>query len=159
GLLRAGDETVVVDEALHGFASAATVWREILRFPLVFVPVHLALVACLLLLATVTRFGSPAAAPEGWRAGKRDLLDITAALLQYGGNSTHTLRRYFTRTLQDVQRALHEREGLEPAALIASLQAASKARGVRVDLQTLEGEVQEVASEAATLAAAGRIYQ
>src|SRR5262249_39118671 len=64
GLLRHGDETVVVDESLHGFATAATVWREMLRFPLVLVPVHLALIACLLLLATMTRFGSPAAPAE-----------------------------------------------------------------------------------------------
>src|SRR5262249_2013880 len=148
-----------VDESLHGFATAATVWREMLRFPLVLVPVHLALIACLLLLATMTRFGSPAAPAEALHAGKAELLDNTAALLQYGGHSAPTLRRYFGRTLQDVQRGLHEREGLEAAALLASLQAASKARGVQVNLQALEREAQEVASEASTLAVAGRIHQ
>ena len=164
GLLRERDEIVIVDESLHGHAHTATVWREMLRFPLVLVSIHIAIVVLLLLIATMTRYGSPVVAAPTVRPGKEYLIDNTAAMLQYGHHSAHALQRYFTRTLQDVHRRLRGPEAAEPDVLRAWLQSMSTSRGSGLDLAALEREIRDLVMRRSDdakriLAAAGRIHR
>ncbi len=107
---------IVIDETLHGHSYAPTIFQEFGRFPLVLVPVHLLLVAALALWIANGRFGPVFAPPRAIGAGKRFLLDNTAALLRLGGRPGASLRRYGALHVRRAAERLHAPPGLSDAA-------------------------------------------
>ena len=104
---------VVFDETLHGYPPPDdSLMRELFRFPLVLVLLHLVLVVGLLLWAGLGRFGEAPAPPPPLEPGSGFLIRQTASLLRFGGHRDMALRRY----VDDVARAVAERFHL-PAAL------------------------------------------
>jgi hypothetical protein len=142
GRLRA--EGVVVDEVLHGYASADSVLGRALSFPLVLVVIHGALALALLAWATATRFGRPLPPPPALAAGKGLLIDNTAALLRSGGHHGDALGRYLAIARARVARRFSLPEGTSEDDLrdrLARLEAARRHGGgpaPRVDLDEVE---------------------
>src|SRR5207245_1471038 len=83
-----GAKGLVVDETLHGFSHAPSIWGELFDFPLALVTLHLAAVAALAVWAALGRFGKAQKVPPRVAPGKRALIENTAALLGYGGHAT-----------------------------------------------------------------------
>jgi hypothetical protein len=83
--------------------------------------------------ATVSRFGTPQPAPSSISAGRQQLLENIAKLVDSGGHRDVMIKRYVLETLRDVGRQLHAPRGLSTAALIAWLQRVALARGVTTD--------------------------
>ncbi len=137
---------VVIDETLHGYVASASIWRELLRFPLVLTTIQALLAGALLLWMAVLRFGSPAPHDVGAGPTKEYLIENTADLLLQGGQGAHTLRRYFQTSLQEVAHRLHAPPTLPVEALTGWLEAAGTARGVSTRLGDLGRRIEEAAA-------------
>ena len=137
---------VVIDETLHGYIASASIWRELLRFPLVLTTIQALLAGALLLWMAVLRFGSPAPAAVGAGPTKEYLIENTADLLLQGGQGAHTLRRYFQTSLQEVAHRLHAPPTLPVEALPDWLEAAGAARGVSTRLGDLGHRIEGAAT-------------
>jgi hypothetical protein len=163
-LARQQGQNLVLDETLHGHEWVPSLWRELLRFPLLLAVIQVALILAVLLWAGMAHFGAPLSAATALAAGKTVLIDNTAALLRSAGHSGHTVGRYFDAGLQDVARALHAPAAATPAELRGWLTRVARARGVRIDLRGLEEQVDRVRGRKTTiaapvLAAAARVHR
>jgi hypothetical protein len=85
---------IVVDETLHGFELAPSVWEQLGRFPLVLLLAHLLLLLAVVAWAAVDRFGPLERAPPAVRNSKTLLLETIAGLLARGDHAKAALRRY-----------------------------------------------------------------
>jgi len=146
----------VVAEEIHGYAIAPSIWRALLRPPLVLVTVHLAAFAVLVLWAGTGRFGSPLPAPPRVAPGKGTLIENTALLLGQGGHFGESVDRYLQWTVRRAERRFNPYgdgiAGARPQGLlrqVARLSRLGERRGVGVDLE-------RVARGAVTLAGRGR---
>ena len=150
---------VVMDETLHGFEEVPSVWRELLRPPLVLTTAQALLVGLAALWSGSARFGRPRPEPPPLAAGKRMLLDNTADLLRHGGHLSHALRAYWRHAFDSVASSLHAPPGLDPARL-AWLARLSRARGAAdpVDL-AVAGLPQSGPAERQALDLALRIHR
>src|SRR5262245_21986362 len=99
-------QPVVLDETLHGYDSAPSLARELLRSPLSLAVSQGLLALAVLVFAGLRRFGPPLPPAPALAPGKGLLIENTALLLRQGGHSIHTLARYLDSTSQDVARAL-----------------------------------------------------
>lgn len=141
--LRSGTGAVVFDETVHGFSKKPSVWRALVEFPLVIASLQVLCATLLLLWAAVGRFGTPQPPRPAIEPGKRFLINNTAALLQFGGHTAHTLQRYYNSTVRDVARSLHAPD-VDDSALEAWLERVGQARGVRTSLADLRREISAV---------------
>ncbi|MEZ4386916.1 MAG: hypothetical protein R3D98_04955 [Candidatus Krumholzibacteriia bacterium] len=99
------DHGVLIDETLHGYTLAGSPLAAVLRPPLVWITLHVLLLAGLLLWQANAGLGSPRTAVRPGRDGKAFLVANTASLLLVGGHRGHLLRRYLLHALQEVARA------------------------------------------------------
>jgi hypothetical protein len=157
-------QTVVVDETLHGHERPPVLWRELFAFPLLPAVLQGLLALVAFVCSGLGRFGAPVAAPPAMGSGKSLLIDNTAELLRRAGHSAHTLGRYMEAAVADVARALHAPAALTGEGLRRWLQGVGRRRGVHVDVDRLEAQVErarrgEHGSSAAILAAAQRIHR
>jgi hypothetical protein len=132
--LRSGSGSIVFDETIHGFiAEPQNPFKLLFRFPFIIAVIQGVLALALLVWATVGRFGTPQPAPSSISAGRQQLLENIAKLVDTRGHRDVMIKRYVLETLRDVGRQLHAPRGLSTAALIAWLQRVALARGVTVD--------------------------
>lgn len=132
--LRSGAGSIVFDETIHGFiAEPQNPFKLLFRFPFVIAVIQGVLALALLLWATVGRFGTPQPAPSTISAGRQQLLENIAKLVDTRGHRDVMIKRYVLETLRDVGRQLHAPRGLSTAALIGWLQRVALARKVTVD--------------------------
>ena len=96
---------VVIDEVVHGYEKARTIWQELFRFPLVLVTFHLALLAVLALWTATHRFGKPEQLPPRVPAGKATLIENTATLLALGHHAGTGVKKYLEAALRQLARA------------------------------------------------------
>lgn len=102
---------VIFDEALHGHTSRASLWAKLFEFPLVLFMLQMALIALVVLWASLRRFGAPEPVPPALAAGRQVLIEHTAELLRFGGHSAYTLERYWHRTVRHLARVMGGPEG------------------------------------------------
>lgn len=156
-------QAVIVDETLHGYDSAPSLARELLRYPLALAVLQGTLAVAVLVWAGVRRFGPPFPVPPALAPGKGLLIENTALLLRLGGFSAHTLGRYFEAVLHEVARGLRAPAVADPARLRSGLEEAGRRRRVSVGLAALESRVRELrdkpAPPGAVVAAARRIHR
>ncbi len=98
---------VLIDETLHGHALPRSPGAALLRPPLLWLLLHLGLLALALLWWANQRFGDPAPATRAGRDGKAFLVASTASLLLVGGHRGHLLRRYLDHSIRGAARARH----------------------------------------------------
>jgi hypothetical protein len=150
---------VLLDETLHGHTLASSSTSALLRPPLVFVTLHLVLLALALLWFANGRFGTPPSPLRARRDGKAFLIANTASLLLVGKHHEHLLQRYLTQSLREVARARQvpatgRREAValrldrlpaagkpKPSTRCASFSARSKSVTTEADLARLAAEI------------------
>ena len=130
---------VVLDATLHGY-TVPELWSALLRAPLVYPMLQLALLAALWALAGSGRFGAPrrdfdlatrppvssGAIPERsfsdgpLGSGRQVLVENTVELLHRGGHSAHMLLRYWHTTVRDLAH-LNRLAGEEHAVRLRAL--------------------------------------
>jgi hypothetical protein len=132
---------LVIDESVHGFGRAPSLWAELFQFPLVLVTIHFGALAALVLWAMMGRFGRPEPAPPRLPPGKLALVDNTAELLGFGGFTAHSLRQYRDLTLREGAVSSGLPSDLEHGELVAKLASVSRARGIGIDLAALDRDI------------------
>jgi hypothetical protein len=100
---------IILDETLHGFEIAPSVWAELGRFPLVLLLAHMFLLLAIVGWLAVSRFGPIVVPPRPLTNDKQFLLDNTASLLMRANHSNVAVRRYF----RDRTRLTAQRLGLK----------------------------------------------
>lgn len=160
--LCAGERMLVLDETLHGHAQAPSVWAELGRYPLLLLPLHLLLVAALVLWAAPARFGAPLRARPAIAAGKAFLIENIAGLLAMAGPSADALRRYARARLQLVLVRMQAPDSLAKEQRLAWV--AARARGCLTDddwqwLADMLRAPGDAATRASWLDAARRIHR
>lgn len=136
---------VVFDETVHGFERASGLLAEVFRFPLSLVLLQMLLLTGAVLWAGMGRFGKPLPAGQGLPAGKDVLIDNTARLLALGGSgpAADSLARYWRQSVRLAAARLFlpaDRGGDETRE---KLQQASDARGLGMNLATIESRLRE----------------
>jgi hypothetical protein len=125
---------VVFDEVIHGFKSEPiSPLKMLFTYPFYIVALQGLLGAGLLLWAAMGRFGSTARPPAPLSAGKKELLDNVARLMEYAGHHKVMLHRYIRAAVRDAGRQIHAPRNLDDAELVKWLQRAGSARGVTLD--------------------------
>jgi hypothetical protein len=158
--LRKGRGTLVVDETLHGYERAPSMWREAFSPPLVFSIGHVALALLVVVWGAGARFGAPQAPPPPFEPGTHGLLRTTAELLRAGGHVREALPRYLAAVVEHVKAALHA-PAVEGPALERWLDHVATTKGAEDRLGALHAVVRAAAigppSSARALNAALRI--
>ena len=133
--------SIVVDEILHGFGMNRSLTRELFRFPVVLVTIHGFLVAMLLVWSGLRRFGSPTTPEPAVESGRDVLVDNAARLLDLGRHDGDALRGYWQNSLREMGRRLLRVTDLPLPTLRQRLQRHTRSRGIDVDLEALQREV------------------
>lgn len=137
---------LVVDETVHGFSRSPSIWRDFLRFPLVFFSAHLALVWLLVLWSGLSRFGPPVPESPRYRPGAVALIDGMVRLFSGARNQKTTLYRYWRMTVRRSSDQLNVIPAPGDAPLSTRqaqrLASISKRRGVTRDLDALTSTVE-----------------
>lgn len=132
--VRGGVGKVVFDESVHGFIShPVSPLRMIFEFPFYIASLQGVVGICLLLWATLGRFGSIARPPAMMSAGKQELVDNVARLMGYAGHHKVMIHRYIHSTVRDAGRQIHAPRNLDGEQLVQWLQRAGAARGAQGD--------------------------
>lgn len=132
---------IVIDESLHGYRQATSVWRALLEYPLVTLSLHLSGLAALVLWAGSARFGRPLEPPPRVPPGKRTLVDNTARLFGLREHLKDSLERYFRLTVALAAERL--RAGGRPTVesgfrqQMTALSRLGRRRGTRADIEDL----------------------
>lgn len=135
-----GATGLVVDEVVHGFKKAASIWAELVTFPLVLLTAHLLALLALALWAAMARFGAPRPFPPRVAPGSGTLIDNTATLLGLGGYTGHAIREYWRSTLRALTRAFAVPRPATGGELEA-LQRLATQRGLSEDVADLAARV------------------
>jgi hypothetical protein len=139
-----GAHAVILDETHHGFLHPPSVWRELARFPLALVSLHMVALLGAVVWAAGRRFGRPQSAPPRVTPGVGTLIDNTVRLVHQAGDPRDTLQRYFRLTVRHAARQCALPANLETAEQIRRLARMGRSRGVTVDLEALARRVEEV---------------
>lgn len=121
---------VIIDETIHGFEQAPSIWQELTTFPLSLFSAHLLGLFLLSCLAAAVRFGAPRTLPPRVPPGKGALIENTARLMNMGGYRATTVRQYFEATVRRLSAALSLPAGLSRAEQVAHLDQHCTARGL-----------------------------
>lgn len=130
-----GVDAVVVDETLHGYWRRPSPWAALLAMPLLPMTLHALLLLAGLLWAANRRFGAPLPAPVRLDAGKRTLIENTAALLSMTSHRRQALQAYFELTLRRTAAALGVRA--QPHERVRRLDRLAELRGVELRIEPL----------------------
>lgn len=139
----------VVAEEIHGYAVTPSIWRALLRPPLVLVTLHLTALVVLVLWAGTGRFGRPLPAPPRVAPGKGTLVENTALLLAAGAHYDESVDQYLQWTARRTAERFSIPTGGGLRRLVARLARLGERRGVSVDLD-------RVARGVVTLAGRGK---
>lgn len=134
-------EALILDETLHGYRLASSVWRALLEMPLAAFSLHLAGLAALTLWAGSGRFGRPHQPPPRVAPGKRTLVDNTAGLFGLREHLQHSLEQYFRLTVARVAARLRIAAGGDLHRQVTALARLGRARGLDTDLEQLVRDV------------------
>jgi len=121
--------TVVIDETVHGFVHAETIWTFLLTPPWLGASLLALLAAALTVWTAATRFGAPIATPPIRQSGKTSLAANGAGLLVHGGHLRHIAERYGAATVADVAERLRIGGTGDENELRVLLDAAAQRRG------------------------------
>ena len=100
------DGSVVVDETIHGFVHADSIWTFLLTPPWLGATLLALLAAVLTVWLAAVRFGAALAGAPAMRSGKTSLVANGAGLLVHGGHLGHIVARYGAATVADVAERL-----------------------------------------------------
>lgn len=154
---------VVFDETIHGFIRSRGLLAEAFRLPLLPAVLQAFVLLGIVLWAGMGRFGKPLPAPGGLAAGKDVLIDNTASLLGSGGHAADSVARYHRQTVRTLAAALFLPADLPDPEVRRRLEEVSRRRGLRIDLESLEGRIEGLGtgpgSSARALEIAGRLYR
>lgn len=114
-----------------------SVWRALLRPPLAWLSLHLALMALLVSWVAAQRFGRPRAAPPRVAPGKTTLVDNTARLLEAAADPASSLERYLELTARRAAERLGLPPGVEGRARLHRLDRIGRRRGASRPLRDL----------------------
>lgn len=142
-------KSFVVAEEIHGYAVTPSIWRALLRPPLVLVTLHLTALAALVLWAGTGRFGRPLPAPPRVAPGKGTLVENTALLLATGGHYDESVDQYLQWTVRRTAERFSVATGGGLRRQVARLAGLGERRRVSVDLE-------RVARGVVTLAGRGK---
>jgi hypothetical protein len=141
-------KSLVFDETLHGFKGSASLLRELLRPPLVWIPLHLVIVLGVLVLVAADRFGLPLRLAPPVAADVSTLVDSTARLIGLADASSQTLSEYWKLTVRRMARDLGlavksgDRSTFE--GHVALLGRYGRARGAKGNLEALDNEIRHL---------------
>jgi hypothetical protein len=134
---------VVFDEAIHGYVSqGASPLLILVTFPYVLATAQGVLAICLLLWATVGRFGKAEPLAPALAAGKLGLIGNIAELLGFAGHQEVVVQRYVQETLRDVARLLHA-PTLPEGKLVPWLSRIGAMRGIDMDCADILRRLEE----------------
>lgn len=154
---------IVVDETLHGFELAPSLWEELGRFPLALVLAQAFLLLFVVGWIGLRRFGPVAPLPPALPNDKQFLLDNTASLLLRGDHTLQAVKRYFRHRVRRTARRLGVQQGTDEQ-LLAALKTRSAQlhrdsfAGLCTELEGLGGETRTVHPQQA-VELARRIHQ
>lgn len=132
--LRGGSGPVIFDETVHGFESqTASIAKVLFTFPYSLISLQIIAGAALLLWASVGRFGAPEIPPPALVAGKAELVDNVAQLMEFAGHERLMITRYVETTIRETARELRAPEDLPLGELIRWLQRVGESRKVSRD--------------------------
>lgn len=140
--------TIVFDETVHGFATAANPAALLLHPRFTRVAALGVLALALAVWSGVIRFGAPETPPPPLKAGKRDLVQNVAGLFRFAGYQPVLVRRYVEETIRFVARRLSAPRGLDDAATLAWLQRVGAARNVTADCTVLSARAAALSGRA-----------
>lgn len=135
-------DRVWVKEGRHGGMPAErSVWEALLKPPLAWVTLQIALVALLAVWLAAAPFGRPRPAPPRVPPGKGTLVDNTARLLGEAGDPASSVERYLGLIEESAAQALGLPPGLSPEERLKRLDALGRQRGSERPLHVLAGGV------------------
>lgn len=137
---------LVVDESVHGYAQAESIWRALLEPPLIYLFLHGLLLVALGAWAGSGRFGRPLPAPPRVPPGKGTLIDSSARLLAMGGARKHSLERYLAIQTAEAGERLGVPAQLSAAERVARLSEVGRRRGASEDVLSLARQVHRLPS-------------
>lgn len=138
----------LVKEGSYGaLPPQASVWSALLRPPLAWLSLHLALVALLVTWVAAERFGRPRAAPPRVAPGKATLVDNTARLLETAGDPAASLERYLELTARRAAERLGLPAGVEGRERLHRLDRIGRRRGAGRPLRDLVIAAQSLPAE------------
>lgn len=138
----------LVKEGSYGaLPPQASVWSALLRPPLAWLSLHLALVALLVTWVAAERFGRPRAAPPRVAPGKATLVDNTARLLETAGAPASSLERYLELTARRAAERLGLPAGVEGRERLHRLDRIGRRRGAGRPLRDLVIAAQSLPAE------------
>jgi hypothetical protein len=123
--LRKGNGPVAFDVTLDGLGRSPEIWSRLFEPPFLGASLAAFLVAFLIALHAVSRFGAPAVAARVFANGKKALADNSAALIRIMGREPGMAARYVAEARNQVVAALDIRRASpqEQARLLARLEA------------------------------------
>lgn len=131
----------VIDETLHGFERAPSLWRELLELPLGLFTLQAFLLGLLAAWAAVRRFGRPLPPPPRLAAGTATLVDNTAGLLSFGGHHGNAVKRYLQLVAEQAAEVFGVPAHLGRRERIVRLAEIGRTRGAREDLEEIARRV------------------
>ncbi|MCP3961433.1 MAG: hypothetical protein GY719_26610 [bacterium] len=132
---RLAPSAIVVDESLHGYRQATSVWRALLEPPLLAFSLHLIGLAALVAWAGGGRFGRPLAPPPRVPPGKHSLIDNTARLLGLREHLKHSAEEYLRLTVSKAASVWRPRGSFREQ--VSTLAGLGRRRGNHLDLEEL----------------------
>jgi hypothetical protein len=135
--LRGGAGNVVFDETVHGITDRISPFWLLFEFPFVLATALGVIAICLLLWATMGRFGVPLMPPRTLQSGKAVLIGNTAKLFEFARCQPVIVKRYIYAIIRDVARQLHAPQGMSDAAMVEWLRRNTQARAVDIDCGTV----------------------
>ncbi len=141
-------DSVIFDEAVHGFRRRMSLLAELMRPPLVVATLHGTLVLGLVLWAGMGRFGKAQPPAPVLGTGKQALIENTAQLLIHGGHTRDSLARYFRDTLRAVAAHHQISADLTEGQVVARLQTIADAKRLELRLSQVQGQISRSALSA-----------
>jgi len=143
-------DRVWVKEGRHGgLPGERSVWEALLKPPLAWVTLQIALVALLAVWLAATPFGRPRPAPPRVPPGKRTLVDNTARLLGEAGDPASSVERYLKLILERTAEAFGLPPGLTPEERLRRLDGLGRQRGAQRPLVALAGGIDRLPTRGA----------
>lgn len=122
--------SVVVDETIHGFVHADSIWTFLLTPPWLGATLLALLAAVLTVWLAAIRFGAALAGAPAVHSGKTSLVANGAGLLVHGGHLRHIVARYGAATVADVAERLRIGGAGDEETQRALLDEAARRRGL-----------------------------
>lgn len=128
--IQGGDGTLVF---IGRGAADASFWQRLFMLPYAVITLQVLLALIVVVWAGVGRFGSPVPVPSEMKAGRSQLIDNAADLLDHARHGSTVLDSYARHILRDVAEALNAPRGLGEAQTAEWLDEAARQRGKPAD--------------------------